>query len=283
MKRSRPLMRTHAVLFFVLLAINVPPWLVFKGNRIAAVCALEVMAPYPPPSSFPPVVRDSPLDESERRSGQTAFSVEQIDLEAEEENKEQEVAAENRKDDKSTIYEDGPPLNPSLQAEITTGDLFENNPEGTRREPGVDQHQTPIPKDTPAVVTAPLPATETTPPSTTAPPLTPKADEHEKEHGDADSTTIRKPSRHRRINTYYARLSAAPGTEDAREQHRAVSQALLALPDSKVTIRHEFGMDEDDVLNVISFKIEGSGDGLEEIAALDGVIGIYPVVRFGCP
>ncbi|KAG0236491.1 hypothetical protein BGW42_003397 [Actinomortierella wolfii] len=50
----------------------------------------------------------------------------------------------------------------------------------------------------------------------------------------------------------------------------------MALP-GKVTIRHEFGADADDVLNVISFGIEGNSQGLEDVANVEGVIGIYPV------
>ncbi|KAG0366756.1 hypothetical protein BGZ54_004918 [Gamsiella multidivaricata] len=84
------------------------------------------------------------------------------------------------------------------------------------------------------------------------------------------------PRRLMLAQTYYARLSAEPGTEKARAQHIAVAAALKSLP-GHVLIRHEFGTDEDDVLNVISFKFEGDTDGLEQIAALEGVIGIYPV------
>ncbi|KAF9579654.1 hypothetical protein BGW38_004009, partial [Lunasporangiospora selenospora] len=65
------------------------------------------------------------------------------------------------------------------------------------------------------------------------------------------------PSQRRLVHTYYVELSAQAGTEEAKVQHQVVVQALQHLPgDGKITIRHEFGMDEDDVLNVISFKIE---------------------------
>lgn len=76
---------------------------------------------------------------------------------------------------------------------------------------------------------------------------------------------------------YYVRLSAPPGTDEARTQHSTVTAALTSLP-GRVTIRHEFGKDEDDVINVISFKLEGDNEGLEQVAALDGVVAIYPVV-----
>ncbi|GJJ70047.1 hypothetical protein EMPS_02396 [Entomortierella parvispora] len=280
MKRNRPLVRTPVVLFFVLLAINVPPWLMYKGNRIGAVCALEVTAPESPPSNFQPIVGDSPLDDFASRSGQSAFSVEQLDLEADKEDRAQEVvAADEAVEDKGSISVKGSPMDPSPQARIITGDLKDNNKENIPQdqEHEVDQQEAPSPKSTPAVEDAPLPTTEAAPSAIPPPPLSPKIDEHEKAPGDADTTKIGKPSRHVQTNTYYARLSAPPGTADAREQHRVVTQALLALPDGRVTIRHEFGMDEDDVLNVISFKLEGSGDGLEEIAAMNGVIGIYPV------
>ncbi|KAG0356485.1 hypothetical protein BG005_004590 [Podila minutissima] len=91
-----------------------------------------------------------------------------------------------------------------------------------------------------------------------------------------DAAAPAPPRRARYSHTYYVKLSAEPGTEEARVQHANVARALMALPGT-VTIRHEFGMDVDDVLNVISFKVEGSGDGLEQVAALEGVIGIYPV------
>ncbi|KAI1319598.1 hypothetical protein EDD11_003591 [Mortierella claussenii] len=51
---------------------------------------------------------------------------------------------------------------------------------------------------------------------------------------------------------------------------------MKSLP-GHVTIRQEVGRDEDAVLNVISFKLQGNIDRLEEVAALEGVIGIYPV------
>ncbi|KAF9973794.1 hypothetical protein BGZ73_002954 [Actinomortierella ambigua] len=77
-------------------------------------------------------------------------------------------------------------------------------------------------------------------------------------------------------NNFYASLSAPPGTEEALLQHGAVIDALTELP-GKVTIRHKFGAEPDDVLNVISFRIEGNSKGLEDVANVEGVIGIYPV------
>ncbi|KAG0213891.1 hypothetical protein BGX28_003315 [Mortierella sp. GBA30] len=91
-----------------------------------------------------------------------------------------------------------------------------------------------------------------------------------------ESTPLPSSPRRRISNTYYARLSAPPGTDEARKQHVVVRQALLSLP-GLVAIRHEFGADEDDVLNVISFKLDGNSHGLEAVAALPSVIGIYPV------
>ncbi|KAG0028854.1 hypothetical protein BGZ82_008226 [Podila clonocystis] len=133
---------------------------------------------------------------------------------------------------------DGSRLTPSLQATIITNDMLLNDASPTEEVAPLDPE-----------------------PELTNPP---------------DGAAPAPPRRARYGHTYYAKLSAEPGTEEARVQHATVAQALLALP-GKVTIRHEFGMDADDVLNVISFKLEGSGDGLEQVAALEGVIGIYPV------
>jgi hypothetical protein len=215
MRRNSSSTRLHIVFLLVLLAINVPPWLVFKGNRIAAVCAFEIPSPPgTPQTNFGHIVHDTPADQEAvaGSTGQAVFVVDPIDDVEMNEDEEQSTPYAAHVNDENTVSLGGSPLNPSTEAGLPSS-----------------------------------------PPSTTA--------------------------RRQRSNTYYVRLSALPGTEDAREQHLTVTEALLSLPDSKVTIRHEFGMDDDDVLNVISFKLEGSGDGLEEIAAMEGVIGIYPVVR----
>ncbi|KAF9115048.1 hypothetical protein BGX27_009075 [Mortierella sp. AM989] len=80
----------------------------------------------------------------------------------------------------------------------------------------------------------------------------------------------------RLARVYYAQLSAPPGTDEAKAEHALIKAALIALP-GHVTIRQEFGADRDDVLNVISFKLEGDEEGLEVVAALQGIVGIYPV------
>ncbi|KAK3818786.1 MAG: hypothetical protein J3Q66DRAFT_387644 [Benniella sp.] len=87
---------------------------------------------------------------------------------------------------------------------------------------------------------------------------------------------IKGPDNPSMARMYYVLLSAPPRTEEARAQHTTVTAALTALP-GRVILRHEFGQDEGDVINVISLKLDGGNEGLEEVAALNGVVAIYPV------
>lgn len=82
---------------------------------------------------------------------------------------------------------------------------------------------------------------------------------------------IKGPDNSSMARMYYVLLSAPPGTEEARVQRSTVTAALTSLQ-GRVILRHEFGQDEDDVINVISFKLDGGNEGLEEVVA------IYPVV-----
>ncbi|KAF8936266.1 hypothetical protein BGZ58_004404 [Dissophora ornata] len=158
-----------------------------------------------------------------------------------------------------TFNELDPLLQSSLQGTAIAPDLAENNDESGIKHDAIDVKNDATPK---------------------------QEVQHQDQQGDEQDqprtdeinqqTKDTEPKRRLLVHTYYAQLSAAPGTEEARRQHVAVVAALEALP-GRVITRHAFGMDEDDVLNVVSFKLEGDIDGLEEVAALEGVIGIYPV------
>ncbi|KAK3829969.1 MAG: hypothetical protein J3R72DRAFT_456417 [Linnemannia gamsii] len=226
--KSTTHLRTQIVLFLVLTIINVPPWLMFKGNTITSVCALDVPAGGGSAQVESNVVVESPLTGLQGSI----------------------VAADPQQNTESSSAQSG-------------GDA-----ETKEAVPMQDhQQQTPLDAPPPTLSKPEAPVSDDEPPATTeTPPTLPPLPK-----GNAGT-----PIQQRRGNTYYARLSAIPGTEAAKAQHTLVREALLALP-GVVTIRHEFGMDEDDVLNVISFKLQGNGDGLEEVAALEGVIGIYPV------
>ncbi|CAO3564026.1 unnamed protein product [Mortierella alpina] len=213
MRPLRTRLRIQLALALVLVIINVPPWLMFKGNTIVSVCAVEVQDQQRP---------------AER------VSVAQAGIDATEYNTEDRASQQQQQ---TPLHVD-PIMNPvshtSLQSSITADDSIVSLSEDSKpRANEID----PVPQDS-----SPLPSV---------------------------------PKR-RASNTYYASLSALPGTPKAIAQHQTVTEALLALP-GQVTIRQEFGADEDDVLNVISFKLEGDKDRLEAIAMLPGVIGIYPV------
>ncbi|KAG0086258.1 hypothetical protein BGZ92_008284 [Podila epicladia] len=208
----------------------------YKGNTIASVCAIDI----PAASATTPaaVTGNEPVKVADAMEQRTLDPKAAIvPASSSSSSSEQEAAEATAEQPKSDTF-DGSWLTPSLQANIITNDLPLNDLT-------VEEEVAPL-----------LPE-----PEVPSPP---------------DAATPEPPRRARYSHTYYAKLSAEPGTEEARVQHANVAEALMTLP-SKVTIRHEFGMDTDDVLNVISFKIEGSGDGLEQVAALEGVIGIYPV------
>jgi hypothetical protein len=226
--------RLPLALLVALAVVNVPPWLMYKGNTIASVCAIDI----PAGSTTPPaaIAGNEPV--------QVADAVEEhildpIAVTAPASSNEQGATKATAALPESDDAFDGSQLTPSLQATIITDDLLLNDTT-------LEEEVVPL-----------VPEPEVASPSDPAAPAPPR--------------------RTRYSHTYYAKLSVEPGTQEARVQHANVAQALMTLP-GKVTIRHEFGMDADDVLNVISFKLEGSGDGLEQVAALDGVIGIYPVV-----
>ncbi|KAF9922857.1 hypothetical protein FBU30_007000 [Linnemannia zychae] len=151
---------------------------------------------------------------------------------------------------------------------------LENTPSTSQSDPsiGAETHDSNIPDNQHVIPTESPSNPETNPPSGELAPEPTSTLEYPSQPPTRQRTA---PDR-RLISAYYARLSAVPGSEEAKAQHILVRETLLTLP-GKVTIRHEFGMDEDDVLNVISFKLEGHSEGLEEVAALQGVIGIYPV------
>ncbi|KAF9288891.1 hypothetical protein BGZ68_010424 [Mortierella alpina] len=210
-------------LALVLVIINVPPWLMFKGNTIVSVCAVGVQNQKWPAKGVN--VAQARTDATEDRASQQQHPL-HVD----------------------------PAMNPvsqnSLQASITADtapkDLdgtdainptTDDNVDSSDESSGLEKEINPVPQDA------------------LQPPSVP---------------------RRRVSNTYYASLSALPSTPEAIAQHQTVREALLALS-GQVTIRHEFGADDDDVLNVISFKLEGDKDQLEAIAMLPGVIGIYPV------
>ncbi|KAF9910104.1 hypothetical protein EC991_007236 [Linnemannia zychae] len=264
------------LLFLVLTIINVPPWLMFKGNTIASVCALDV-----PVRGGDSVVETRVTVETSRQDPEQEQEQDQsIPAQA------QALGYQQQQQQRPLGFvETDPSMDPvplsGLQESIeaagsshdTDSSTLQRGGDADLKEaaPASDNHQQallnalpsssnpdiPEPDDTQLPITEAPPTTEVPPP--TQPPTS------------NTGTPVR-----RQINTYYARLSAMPGTEEAKAQHLLVREALLALP-GKVTIRHEFGMDEDDVLNVISFKLEGNSEGLEEVAALVGVVGIYPV------
>ncbi|KAG0291090.1 hypothetical protein BGZ96_005492 [Linnemannia gamsii] len=243
------------VLFLVLTIINVPPWLMFKGNTIASVCALDVSVTGNDPRT---VVVESDVqnqdDEHDDQARQTQTRV-------------QGYQQQHQQRPLGFVRSD-PSLDPTplsgLQERIMAADSdlnLQSGGEDTERG-ARDAQQTPLEAPSPPNPDTHSPDDSSPPSVTEQPPLSSPP---------IDTSPIR-----RLTNTYYARLSATPGTEEAKAQHVLVREALLSLP-GKITIRHEFGIDEDDVLNVISFKLEGNRDGLEEIASLSGVIGIYPV------
>ncbi|KAF9146907.1 hypothetical protein BG015_011473, partial [Linnemannia schmuckeri] len=253
MRRTATQFRIQLVLILVLTIINVPPWLMFKGNTIASVCALEVSVGGEGYEPNVVVVESSAQDQDGEYEGRERQA--QAHVQGYQQQQQQRPLE---------FVESGPSLNliplSGLQEGIVAAgpqlDLQGGGGGDTERE-AKNAQQTPLEAPPPQ-----NPDTHSIDEST--PPV--------KEPPAIEST----PPIRRLINTYYARLSAIPGTEEAKAQHALVSEALRALP-GKVMIRHEFGMDEDDVLNVISFKLEGNSDGLEEVAALAGVIGIYPV------
>ncbi|KAF8988842.1 hypothetical protein BGZ52_010819 [Haplosporangium bisporale] len=223
-------------LLVTLAVVSVPPWLIYKGNTIASVCAIDVPAgsEAPPPT----VAGDEPVQAANTAMEQSILGPSIKTVLKSSPSSEQEATEAKESLPESDDSLDDSRLTPSLQATIIANDLLMNDsaPAGE--------------------IAPPVPDPEvTSPPETDAP---------------------APPRWARYTRTYYVKLSAEPGTDEARVQHVNVAQALMDLP-GKVTIRHEFGRDSDDVLNVISFKLEGSGDGLEQVAALDGVVGIYPV------
>lgn len=225
--------RLPLALLVALAVVNVPPWLMYKGNTIASVCAIDI----PAGSATTPaaVAGNEPVQVADAEEEQSILDPKAAIVPASSlSSNEQEAAEATVAEPKSDDAFDGSRLTPSLQATIITNDLT------------AEEEVAPLEPE-PEVVSPP------------------------------DAAAPAPPRRARYSHTYYVKLSAEPGTEEARVQHANVARALMALPGT-VTIRHEFGMDVDDVLNVISFKVEGSGDGLEQVAALEGVIGIYPVV-----
>ncbi|KAG9063681.1 hypothetical protein KI688_003792 [Linnemannia hyalina] len=251
MKRTSTHLWIQLVLFLVLTIINVPPWLMFKGNTIASVCALDVS--FGGEGNEPNVVvvetltqgQDGEHDERTREGQAHVQGFQQ-----------QQRPLGFVKSDPSL---DSIPMS-SLQGSIVVADPqldSQSRSGGDMEKEAKDAQQTPL--------EAPSPQN----------PDTSSLDDLVAPVTEPPTTGSTHPIR-RLINTYYVRLSALPGTEEAKAQHALVRNALLALP-GKVTIRQEFGRDEDDVLNVISFKLEGCSDELEEVAALPGVIGIYPV------
>ncbi|KAG0344026.1 hypothetical protein BG004_004797 [Podila humilis] len=225
-----------AALLLVLAVVDVPPWLVYKGNTIAFVCSIDVANLQPHGAS----------------TDATAEAV--VTTKVYTDGSEHE----------GNFFEDAR-LSPSLQASIVAtnninkASLADMNDTSAQPTAPEQQHQEPQRR----VVDTSIPAPSN---FTTLTPNQPPALNNENVP----------PRRVQYGHTYYAKLSADPGTEEARVQHVQVAQTLMALP-GKVTIRHQFGMDPDDVLNVISFKLEGTNDGLERVAALEGVIGIFPV------
>ncbi|KAG0318389.1 hypothetical protein BGZ97_003889, partial [Linnemannia gamsii] len=257
MRRTTTHFWIQLVLFLVLTTINVPPWLMFKGNTIVSVCALDVSVAGNEPNM---VVLESAVQnqvgEHDDQTRQTQAYV-------------QGFQQQQQQQKPLGFVESDPSLDPTplsgLQGRIVTADPDQDlqSGGGDAERGAKDAEQSPLEAPSPPNPDILSPDDSSPPSVTEQTPLLPPP---------VNASPIR-----RLANTYYARLSAIPGTEEAKSQHMMVREALLALP-GKVTIRHEFGMDEDDVLNVISFKLEGNRDGLEEVAALAGVIGIYPVV-----
>ncbi|KAF9982049.1 hypothetical protein BGZ75_006585 [Mortierella antarctica] len=231
MRPLRTRLRVQLALALVLATINVPPWLMFKGNTIVSVCAVEVQHQQWPAGGA---------------------NVAQAGIDATERNREERAPQQQQQ--QRPLHVD-PIMNPvsytSLQSSITA----DADSKGQ-----TDETDTAVPTADESIVSL----DEGNRPGSEINPVP------------QDSSPSPSVPRRRVSNTYYASLSALPGTPEAVAQHQAVREALLALP-GQVTIRHEFGADEDDVLNVISFKLEGVKDRLEAIAMLPGVIGIYPV------
>lgn len=229
----------------------------FKGNTIAFVCALDVSVDaegYKPNVVVVETLTQDQDGEHDEQAREVQAHVQGFQQQQQQQQQRQRPLGFVESD----LSLDSTPLS-GLQGKIVAADPQLDSQSRSREdtEEATDTPQTPL--------EAPSPQNpETSSPDDLAAPVT-------------EPTTGSAHPIRRLINTYYARLSAVPGTEEAIAQHALVRKALLALP-GKATIRHEFGMDEDDVLNVVSFKLEGNSDGLEEVAALAGVIGIYPVV-----
>ncbi|KAG0199598.1 hypothetical protein BGX33_011545 [Mortierella sp. NVP41] len=265
----------HIVLVLFLAIIEVPPWLMFKGNIIAFVYVLD--APIHAGARGGDLRVDKGGAGTETRNEPTVdeaveLAEKQDPVDERRELEEAQAGAYKTYLEQKPLgfKEPDPSLNPvypaGLQTDIMAADPIENsNPESGKETAATKDEKEDVAPTEPSADSLPSPPTvpPTSPPepSTEPPPTKPP---------------LSSPPIRRLINTYYARLSANPGTEEAKAQHILVKKALLALP-GKVAIRHEFWMDENDVLNVISFKLEGNSDELEEVAALDGVIGIYPV------
>ncbi|KAF8946099.1 hypothetical protein BGZ47_001301 [Haplosporangium gracile] len=254
MRRTVKHFQTQLVPILVLTIINVLPWLMLKGNTIASVCALAVSVGgegYEPNIVVVESSAQGQDGEHKEREKQVQAHVQGYQQQQQQQRPLGFVEIDSSPD---------PILLSGLQGGIVAAasqlELQSGGGGNTEMEVKVAQ-QTPL--EAPSPQNPDTHSTDESTPPVNEPPAT-------------GSTT---PNR-RLINTYYARLSAAPGTEEAKAQHALVREAMLELP-GKVTIRHEFGKDEDDVLNVISFKLEENSDGLEEVAALAGVIGIYPV------
>ncbi|KAF9143129.1 hypothetical protein BGX30_001249 [Mortierella sp. GBA39] len=251
MKRTSTHLSIQLVLFLVLTIINVPPWLMFKGNTIASVCALDVS--FGGEGNEPNIVVVETLTQGQ-------------DGEHDEQAREAQAHVQRSQQQQRPLgFVESDPSLDSIPLSGFQGSNVVAYPQlDSQSRGGGDTER--VAKD---AQQTPLEAPSLQNPDTSSP------DDFAAPGTEPPTTGSTHPIR-RLINTYYARLSAVPGTEEAKTQHALVRNALLALP-GKVTIRQEFGMDEDDVLNVISFKLEGGSDGLEEVAALAGVIGIYPV------
>ncbi|KAF9568376.1 hypothetical protein EC968_002944 [Mortierella alpina] len=228
MRPLRTRLRVQLALALVLVIINVPPWLMFKGNTIVSVCAVEV---------------------HNQQWPARAVSVAQASTDATEHNKKERASPQQQPLQVDPIM--NPVSHTSLQSSITANTDSKTQAEGSDTVVDTPGERITSSEEGNSAETEIKPVPEDSSPSPSVP-------------------------RRRVSNTYYASLSALPGTPEAIAQHQTVRKALLALP-GQVTIRHEFGADEDDVLNVISFKLEGNLDRLEAIAMLSGVIGIYPV------
>ncbi|KAF9908977.1 hypothetical protein BX616_011330, partial [Lobosporangium transversale] len=249
---------------FILGTISVPPWHTFKSTSIASVCALEAKEQGANPSVEGLASLHSnhvpPYSSMTETLGQ----------------RQQQIHRQNS----LALSSDNP--KPSFLESMSAGDDFEDyksgayigtngcnrNNKNCEAAYGYDKKEQRQSRQKASLAFTPYPS----PPSLSTP--SPPSSELSPEQG--DDSHIATLSEQRSAQTYYARLSAPPGTKEAKAQHAAVLNALETLP-GRVVIRHEFGIDEDDVLNVISFRLEGGADKLEDVAALDGVIGIYPV------